>query len=84
MLFFYLSQITKKKIILNDYNLIIYTYYDYKNKLYNFVTHEKIWYYYFLLTLHLIITNYKKILYLIIKVVLFIVIKITKISYKII
>ena len=38
----------------------------------------------FLLTLHLIITNYKKILYLMIKVVLFIVIKITKISYKII
>ena len=38
----------------------------------------------FLLTVHLIITNYKKILYLIIKVVLFIVIKITKISYKII
>ena len=39
---------------------------------------------FFLLTLHLIITNYKKILYLMIKVVLFIVIKITKISYKII
>ena len=38
----------------------------------------------FLLTLHLIITNYKKILYLMIKVILFIVIKITKISYKII
>ena len=38
----------------------------------------------FVLTLHLIITNYKKILYLMIKVVLFIVIKITKISYKII
>ena len=38
----------------------------------------------FVLTLHLIITNYKKILYLMIKVVLFIVIKIIKISYKII
>ena len=38
----------------------------------------------FLLALHLIITNYKKILYLMIKVVLFIVIKIIKISYKII
>ena len=38
----------------------------------------------FLLTLHLIITNYKNILYLMIKLVLFIVIKITKISYKII
>ena len=38
----------------------------------------------FLLTLHLIITNYKKILYIMIKVVLFIVIKIIKISYKII
>ena len=32
----------------------------------------------FLLTLHLILTNYKKILYLMIKIVLFIVIKITK------
>ena len=39
---------------------------------------------FFLLTLHLIITNYEKILYLMIKVILFIVIKITKISYKII
>ena len=38
----------------------------------------------FLLTLHLIITKYKKILYLMIKVVLFIIIKITKIGYKII
>ena len=42
----------------------------------------------FLLTINnttfLIITNYKKILYLMIKVVLFIVIKIIKISYKII
>ena len=38
----------------------------------------------FLLTLHLIIINYKKILYLMIKVVLFIGIKIIKISYKII
>ena len=37
----------------------------------------------FLLTLHLIKTNYKKILYVMIKVVLFIVIEITKISYKI-
>ena len=36
----------------------------------------------FLLILHLIITNYKKMLYLMIKVVLFIVIKITKIVIK--
>ena len=56
--FTYIYHKLQKKLILNDNNWIIYIYYDYKNKLYNFVTHEKIWYYYFLLTLHLIITNY--------------------------
>ena len=34
----------QKELILNDNNWIIYTYYDYKNKLYNFVTHMKKFY----------------------------------------
>ena len=66
--FTYIYHKLQKELILNDNNWIIYIYYDYKNKLYNFVTHiKKIDITIFLLTLHLIITNYKKILYLMIK-----------------
>ena len=63
--FTYIHHKLQKEFILNDNNLIIYIYYDYKNKLYNFVTHmKKFDITIFLLTLHLIITNYKNFLHI--------------------
>ena len=60
--FTYIYHKLQKDIILNDNNWIIYTYYDYKNKLSNYIIllHMKKFDNNFLLTLNLIITNYKK------------------------